>query len=182
MDFWIDGLHIGYLSNKQELISALTVWQRKHEAQTLYLVDLNGCQYPYADYIQSILDNCSGEEKVMFLSATKDELYLQLVASIQEYIGVISQSLTKLSEMFYVRPDSEAWHELANFLDQLELLQQSLLKLNGQYLDQVLFSTMLEKLLRAMEIRDNVSVGDLLAYQWLSWLQELDTSLRVCSA
>ena len=115
MDFWIDGLHIGYLSNKQELISALTVWQRKHEAQTLYLVDLNGCQYPYADYIQSILDNCSGEEKVMFLSATKDELYLQLVASIQEYIGVISQSLTKLSEMFYVRPDSEAWHELANF-------------------------------------------------------------------
>jgi hypothetical protein len=182
MDLWIDELYVGSLLDKRDIASALATWQQEHEAQVLYLIELDGCQYPYADYAQGIWDSYSGDQKIILRSATKDELQLQLVTSVQEYIKELSQSLENLSAMFYARPDKRAWNSLSDFLEQLELLQQSLLKIGGQYLDNARFSTMLEELLHAMEIQDSVSVGDILAFRWLLWLQELDNQLTVCSA
>ena len=183
MDIWIDDTHVGNLADKQEIISALSAWQREHGTRIYYLVVLGNRQYSYSDYWPGILDEyAASAQQVAILSATQEELLLQLVSSIQEYLERVLDSLNELSRRFYANPNREAWVSLADFLEGLDFLQKSLLRIGGQYLDDGRFVGMLQELLQAMENRDSVSVADLLAFEWKEWLLEVNKSLKVYTA
>jgi hypothetical protein len=183
VDIWIDDKHVGNLAGKQEIIAALSAWQREHGTRIFYLVVLGNSQYSYSDYWPGILDEyAASEQQVTILSATQEELLLQLVSSIQEYLEQVLGSLHELSRRFYANPNREAWVSLADFLEGLDFLQNSLPRVGGQYLDDGCFAGMLQELLQAMENRDSVSVADLLAYEWKEWLLEVDKSLKVITA
>ncbi len=183
MDIWIDDTHVGNLADKQEIMSALSDWQREHGTRFFYLVAVGNRQYRYSDYWPCILEEyAASEQKVTILSATQEELLLQLVSSLQEYLERVLGSLNELSRRFYANPNQEAWVLLADFLEGLEFLQNSLSRIGGRYLDDGRFVRMLQELLQAMENQDSVSVADLLAYEWKEWLLEVNKSLKVCTA
>jgi hypothetical protein len=173
---------VGHLNDKNELHSAVASWQWEHGTRILYMIEMDGHQYAYADYEQNILENASLDQKVVYRSATKDELQVQLVASVQEYVKMVAGSVDALKEKFYGGPDGETWQSLVDFLEQLELLQQALVKLGAQYADNSRFSAMLAELLQAVQSKDSLTVGDLLTFQWATWLKELDARLKACSA
>ena len=108
-------------------------------------------------------------EKVQYSAARRE-----LAASVQEMTGVMQRSLAILTADFYANPDPATWHSLALFFEQLELLQKSLLQLDGSSTAVEKIPGMLEELFEAMRIKDSVSVADSLTYQWLVWLREVE--------
>lgn len=179
MKLIIDDQYLGAFTELNNVELAIKAWNEKNSSQIIYLVECHGIQQSFVDLWPAVINEyLASDESVFLLSQSCEKLVLDLVASTQEYLERLTLGMEGLATAFYAGPSGSAWSSLSEFLEGLQYISNSLLKLNLSSFDYGMFQDMLKTMLSAMEDKDNITIADELLYEWKDWLVGAQQSLN----
>lgn len=156
---------------------------RQTEEMIAYIT-VNGTEI-YDQFEAVILDNLEqqGNLTVSIVTQTVDEMVIDTISSLREYLSKMIPAVEKAADRFYAGPERADWEFFQRCLEGLQWISQTCEALsrleypglNKQALSDVYtrLHHQLKELLKALESEQYVVVGDVLLYEMQPVLQDL---------
>ncbi len=171
-----------YENNRDQIDEVFEYIEKTIEDSNLILsyLEIDGIEV-YSDFEDYFLDNIKTIKEINVITRTEKEMYKEILLSTTDYIERAIPEIEILSNEFYKTPTKETWNRLLQLIDGLNWIinsfsiidsRQNLRDLVDNYevwniYAQNIFSLkdLISELDEIIQIRDLVSLGDILAYE-----------------
>lgn len=141
----------------------------------------------YEYHEQYLLDKLDSIEKIIVILKTTEEVAAELQQSLNEYLERALPVIENLSDQFYQGESEQVWIDFADLTDGLQWIISAVQTLSRFVGDEVKtyyssvsekIESVLQELLEALEVKDTVTIADMIQYEIVETLAELKQNVH----
>lgn len=141
----------------------------------------------YEFHEQYLLDMLGSIEKIIVILKTPKEVAAELQQSLNEYLERALPVMENLSDQFYQGESEQVWIDFADLTDGLQWIINAVQTLSQFVGDEVKtyyssvsekIESVLQELLEALEVKDTVTIADMIQYEIVETLAELKQNVH----
>ncbi|KIL49919.1 hypothetical protein [Jeotgalibacillus soli] len=141
----------------------------------------------YENHYQYLLKELSEINEIKIIMKTKQEVTIELQQSLNEYLERALPVMSKLSDQFYQGESNKVWESFVEFTDGLQWINSAVetLSLHSKENAQSYYKNVSAKiesalieLVEALEIKDTITIADMIQYEIIETLTDLKQSVH----